>query len=226
MCDVITPIAMIVGAGTAVASAAAQADAAGDQRAYQGSLGRAQRKTFEQTVKSVKEDVGLQVDSLFAQRAQQIDAQRQELQNITRDSRLASAGYRAGTAEAGIMGKTVDQVHNQFEREVLEYQSAAARNITNMTVQVNREAQAIYSRGQSIINQGYPSPLPPAASVNMGLIAMQGITTGLNTYVGLSSAFRNPNPGSLPSGGTTGGTSSGYGSLGNYPPLNMGWPGQ
>lgn len=228
MCDIVSAtVGLIVGAGQAAAQGAAQSAAARDQNRYRAQLGKAGKKAYEENVASVKSDVGLQVETLYAQRIQQIDAQRQELQNITRDSRLASAGYRAGTAEAGIMGKTVDQVHSQFERDVLEFESAASRNITNMTVQVNREAQAIYSRGQSIINQGYPSPLPPPAKVNMGLIGMQGLLTGISVGTSLHGAFGSPGGGGGggdggggggAGGGTTGGGGGGWTSGGGKGP--------
>ena len=225
MCNPVAAIVgLAVGAGQAALQGSAQASAARDQNRYRARTAKAQQKAYEETLASVKSDVGLQVETLYAQRIQQIDAQRQELQNITRDSRLASAGYRAGTAEAGIMGKTVDQVHSQFERDVLEFESAASRNITNMTVQVNREAQAIYSRGQSIINQGYPSPLPPPANVNMGLIGMQGLLTGISVGTSLHGAFGSPGGGGGggggggAGGGTTGGGGGGWTSGGGKGP--------
>lgn len=209
-------VGVLVGAGQAAAQGAAQSSAAKAQNRHRANLGAAQNKAYEDTIASVRQDIGLQTDALFAQRSQQIDAQRQELQNITRDSRLASAGYRAMTAEAGITGKSVELVHSQFEREVMEYESAAARNVTNMTLQTNREAQAIYNRGQSMINQGYPPPLPPPANVNMGLIGMQGLLTGISVGTSLHSSFGNPNPGTTPpTGGGAGPTSSSTG-LGGF----------
>lgn len=219
MCDPVSAtVGVLVGAGQAAAQGAAQSAAARAQNRHRANLGAAQNKAYEDTIASVRQDIGLQTDALFAQRSQQIDAQRQELQNITRDSRLASSSYRAVTAEAGITGKSVEMVHSQFEREVMEYESAAARNVTNMTLQTNREAQAIYNRGQSMINQGYPAPLPPPANVNMGLIAMQGITTGISVGTSLRGAFGNPGGGGTPpppTGGGAGPTSSSTG-LGGF----------
>jgi hypothetical protein len=197
MCD---PVSAVVGVGMAAAQMAAQGHAqvkaAKAQNKYRSEMSVAQAKAYGETVESVRSDIGLQTDALFAQRMQQIDAQKQELQNITRDSRQASSSYRAITAETGVEGKTVDMVHQQFQRDVLEFESAAIRNISNMTAQVNREAQAIYSRGQNIINQGYPAPLPPPASVDWGTIAMSGISTGLSTGLTMYSAFKKPEVGS------------------------------
>lgn len=201
MCDPVSAtVGVLVGAGQAAAQGAAQSSAAKAQNRHRANLGAAQNKAYEDTIASVRQDIGLQTDALFAQRSQQIDAQRQELQNITRDSRLASSSYRAVTAEAGITGKSVEMVHSQFEREVMEYESAAARNVTNMTLQTNREAQAIYSRGQSTINQGYPPPLPPPANVDMLGIGMQGLITGISVGTSLHGAMKNPNPNPPPGG--------------------------
>lgn len=196
MCDPVSAtVGIIASAGSMAAQSAAQSRAARDQNRYRSDLSDAQNRAYEETVASVKEDIGLQTESLFAQYQQNVDAQKQQLQGISRDARLASGAYRALSAETGAEGRTVDLVHQQFERDVLEYESAAIRNITNMGMQINREAQAIYNRGQSIINQGYPSPLPPPARVDFGLIAMNSALTGLQTGIALNGAFKAPNPG-------------------------------
>lgn len=198
MCDPISAtVGVLVGAGNMVAQGQAASSAARAQNRYRSDLGKAQNEAYIQTVEGVTRDIGIQTEMLFAQRSQQIDAVKQELQNITRDSRQASSSYAAITAETGIEGRTVDLVHQQFERDVLEFESAAIRNISNMTAQTNREAQAIYSRGQSIINSGYPSPLPPPASVSMAPIIMNGISSGLQVGMMMNSAFGSPNPGML-----------------------------
>lgn len=198
-------------AGQMAAQGHAQAKAAKAQNKYRSEMSAAQAQSYKETVESVQKDIGLQTDALFAQRMQQIDAQKQELQNITRDSRQASSSYRTLTAETGVEGRTVDMVHQQFQRDVMEFESAAIRNISNMTAQVNREAQSIYSRGQSIINQGYPSPLPPPASVDWGSIVMGGISTGLNAGMTMYGAFKAPQVGQVGTGGTGGGSTLMFG---------------
>jgi len=201
MCD---PVSIAVGVATSAASAAAQSSAqskaAKDQNRYRAQLGQSQNEAYEKTVESVRRDIGIQTDTLVAQQQQNIDAQKQQLQGIGRDARQASSTMRAMGAAAGIEGRTVEMVHQQFEREVLEFESVAIRNISNMTAQINREAQSIYARGQSIINSGYPSPLPPPARVDFGLIAVNSAITGLQTGLALNGAFKNPNSGTV--GGT------------------------
>jgi len=202
MCNPVA-IGLAVTAGSMATQAAAQRSAANKQNRYRSALGAAQDTQFDKTVESVKRDIGLQTDALVAQRIQVIDQQKQELQNMTRDARQASASVQAATAESGVMGRSVDLLHQQFEREILDFQSAAERNISNYTAQLNREAQAIYSRGQSIINQGYPSPLPPPAGVNYGLIGMNSIMQGFNAGVSAyQSGFNTPPVGNA--GNTTG----------------------
>ena len=182
------------------AQSSAQASAARSQNKYRDELGKAENAKYAQTIESVKRDIGLQTDALMAQRIQQIDAQKQELQNITRDARNTSATFATASAEAGVEGRTVDIVHQQFEKDVMEFSSAASRNLSMYTSQINREVQAIYSRGQSIINQGYPSPLPPPAQVNYGLIAINAATAGLNAGLAANSAFGTPKVGTTGTG--------------------------
>ena len=221
MCNPIAVGVAVAGAQMA-AQSSAQASAARSQNKYRDELGKAENAKYAQTIESVKRDIGLQTEALMSQRIQQIDAQKQELQNMTRDARNSSATFSAYAAETGVEGRTVDLVHQQFEKDVLEFTSAATRNISMYTAQVNREAQSIYSRGQSIINSGYPSPLPPQAQVNYGLIGVQSLTSGLNAGFSAYSAFNNPNPGQLPQGSygsLSTPQSAGYGSLGAAPQL-------
>jgi Spy/CpxP family protein refolding chaperone len=191
MCD---PIAVGIGvaAASTAANSAASSSASRSQNRYLTSQGQAQDENYRRTVESVREDIGIQTDALMAQQIEAISAQKQQLQNITRDARSASAAYTASLAETGVSGRSVDQVHQQFEREVLEFESAASRNISNYTAQLNREATAIYNRGQSIINQGYPAPLPPYQKVNYGLIAFQGALQGLQSGMAYHSATKTP----------------------------------
>jgi hypothetical protein len=158
-------------------------------------MGAAAEKTYTQTVESVQKDIGLQVDALVAQRIQTIDAQKQELQNISREARANSSTMSAYAANQGVEGRSIDMVHQQFEADAMSFASAASRNISNYTAQINREAQAIYARGQSIINQGYPAPLPPPATVNYGLIAVNSAISGLNAGLAAHSAFTPPKTG-------------------------------
>lgn len=194
MCEP-TLIGLGVAAASTAANAAASSSAARQQNRYLTAQGQAQDENYRRTVEAVREDVGIQTDALMAQQVEAISAQKQQLQNITRDARSASSAYTAATAEMGVEGRSVEQVHQQFERGVLEFQSAATRNISNYTAQLNREARAIYNRGQSIINQGYPAPLPPYQSVNFGLIATQGAIAGLNAGLASYPAFNPPKTG-------------------------------
>ena len=197
MCNPLA-IGLAVGGASMVAQGASQSRAAKSQNRYLDAQSQAQADTFQKTVESVQRDVGLQTEALFAQRLETIAAQKQQLMNISRDARNASGRFAAQTAEAGVEGRTVNALHDQFEREVLDFASAANRNITNYTAQINREAQSIYSRGQSIINQGYPAPLPPYASVDYGLIGVNSAIAGLNAGMSAYSAFNTPNVGQLP----------------------------
>lgn len=207
---------LIVGGLSAGASVAGQASAASQQNKYLRSQGAAADENYRKTVESVQRDIGLQTDALMSQQMETIAQQKQQLQNISLDARAASSAYTALQAETGVEGRTVQMVHDQFDREVLNFSSAAQRNITNYTAQLNREASSIYARGQSIINSGYPAPLPPFQSINFANSILSGAVAGIGTGISAYAALRTPNVGSLPGG--TGGTSSAFGLQGSYQP--------
>lgn len=196
-------IGLAVSGVSMAAQSVAQRQAANSQNRYLTAQGKAQDENFRKTVESVREDIGIQTEALMAQQSEAVASQKQQLQNIVKDARQASSSFTALTAETGVEGRVVDMVHQQFERDVLDFESAAIRNISNYTNQVNREARAIYSRGQSIINQGYPSPLPPYQSVNYGLIAVQAATQGLQAGLASMEAFRTPTTGTAGFGSGT-----------------------
>ena len=202
MCEPVT-IGLVVGGATMAGQAAASSSASKQQNRYLDSQSQAQAETYAKTVESVTKDVNLQTETLFTQRLEMIAGQKQQLMNISRDARNASGRMATAVAEAGVEGRTVGMLHDQFEREVADFESAAIRNISNYTAQVNREAQAIYARGQSIINSGYPAPLPPYSSPNIGGAVLSVLTAGINAGIASYSAFGKPKVGTGMTGGGT-----------------------
>lgn len=190
MCGLVEA-AIGIGVANAAVGVASQAQAANEQNDYRRRLGISQNKAYQQNVEAVTRDVGLQVDQLARRDIEQANATQNELSNIARNVREASATTRTQQAAAGIEGVSAELLHLQFERDVAEFESTAMRNVRNFRNQSNMEAQAIYARGQSIINSGYPSPLPPAATINPLASVMNGITTGISVYGALSS-FQTP----------------------------------
>ena len=177
-------VAVAVGVGVASmgVNLAAQSQAAREQNRYRRSLGISQNRQFEQNAAAVIQDVGLQIDQLAKRDIETAAATRQELETISRNAREAGATVRTMTAAAGVEGRTVDTLHAQFARDVAEFESTAIRNITNFRAQSAMEARAIYARGQNAINNGYPNPLPPPATVNVATSIMSGISTGIGVY--------------------------------------------
>lgn len=206
MCDPTgISVGLIVGGLSAGASIAGQASAASQQNKYLRSQGAAADENYRKTVEAVQKDIGLQTDTLVAQQMETIAQQKQQLQNISLDARASSAAYRALQAETGVEGRTVQMVHDQFEREVLNFTSATTRNITNYTAQLNREAASIYARGQSIINSGYPAPLPPFQSINFASSLLSGAAAGIGSGLSAYGATGGtPNVGNTANTGGTG----------------------
>jgi O-acetyl-ADP-ribose deacetylase (regulator of RNase III) len=191
MCDFGIGVAVALGAASAAAQADAQNKAAKEQNAYRARLGVAGNKQYRENAEAVIRDVGSQVDQVVRQNIERSSAVRQELEGISRNAREAKATYTTVAASAGVEGRSVDLLHAQFDRDVMEFESAAARNLSNMRTQMGMEIQAIYARGQSAINGGYPAPLPPAANPSPWLPIINGITTGISTYGALQS-FQTP----------------------------------
>lgn len=191
MCDFGIGAAIAIGAASAAANASSQSQAAKAQNQYRRSLGISQNKQYEQNAAAVVRDVGLQIDQLAARDIEQAAATRLELEKVSRDAREAGATVRTMTAAAGIEGRTVDMLHAQFSRDIAEFESVSARNIRNFRSQSAMEAKAIYARGQNAINNGYPQPLPPVATVSPITSIMNGVSTGLAAY-GALSAFNAP----------------------------------
>jgi hypothetical protein len=192
MCTWELGVAAAIGAASSGAQLAAQNKAAKEQNAYRSRLGVSGNKQYLQNAESVIRDVGSQVDQTVRQNIERSSAVRQELEGISRNARQAKATATTVTAAAGVEGRSVDLLHAEFDRDVLEFESAAVRNLSNMRTQMGMEIQAIYARGQSAINGGYPAPLPPAANPSPWLPLINGVTTGISTYSALQS-FRTPN---------------------------------
>lgn len=186
MCGVVEA-AIGIGLASAGVNIGTQAAAAGEQNAYRKRLGISQKQAYKENAAAVIKDVGFQVDQLARRNIEQAAATETELQGIMRNVREATATSRTQVAAQGIEGRSIDFLHAQFERDVADFESTAMRNMKMMTNQSNAEAMAIYARGQTAINSGYPNPLPPAQTVNPLAGIMNGISTGLAVFGALRS---------------------------------------
>lgn len=213
----VTAASLAIGGASAGIGIAGQASAAKAQNQYRQQLGISQNERYAQTVASVQGDIQLQIGQLAQRKIEQNAAQQQELSNIAREAKAASSTTRTMQAAAGIEGVSVELLHQQFEQNLAAHQMTAKRNMDNFTRQTDMEARAIYARGQSIINSGYPQPLPPPATVNVGTSIMNGITTGLSVFGALQS-FRTPDGVGSGLGGSVKSSSSQSGLFPSKPP--------
>lgn len=207
----VTAAGLAVGGASMGLNIAGQSAAASAQNKYRQQLGIAQNAMYAETVESVNKDISLQIGQIAQRQIETTAATQTELSNVARDARTAAATTRTQQAAAGIEGVSVDLLNRQFEQSVAAQQSIAERSMANYTRQMGVEAQAIYARGQSVINSGYPQPLPPPATVNVGTSIMNGISTGLSVFGALQS-FRYPDGVGSGLGGVGGG---GGGTQGN-----------
>ena len=186
-----------IGAASIGVGVAGQVSAANQQNAYRQRLGISQNRQYLENAAAVTQDVGLQIDQLAQRDLEQSAATRLELDNAIRGARVASGTTAVQSASAGVEGRTVDLLHQQFARDVADFASTSGRNLMNFRAQASMEARAIYARGQSAINQGTPNPLPPVQTVNAAVPILQGITTGIGVYGTLRQSFGPP---TLPQG--------------------------
>lgn len=205
MCGVIeaTVASIVMAAASSAANIASQSQAARAQNSYNRRLGIAQNKQYEQNAAAVRQDVLMQTEMLARRNLEQRAATQNELQGISRNAQEASGTAAAAQAVAGVEGRSVDMLHAQFAREVAEYESVAARNIRSATIQANAEAQAIYARGQSAINNGYPPPLPPTQTINPLTSLLNGAATGISVASALNSFQTPQGVGTIANPGTT-----------------------
>lgn len=198
-------VAVSVGIGVASAGVgiASQASAASAQNRYRQSLGISQNKAYIQNAAAVIKDVGFQIDQLARRDIETTAAAQNTLQNKVREVREVSAAVRTQQAAAGVEGVSIDLLHQQFARDVAEFESTTMRSLKNFKAQSAAEAESIYARGQSAINSGYPSPLPPAQTVNPFASILNGITTGISVYGGLRGGGFGGGGGGGAAGGST-----------------------
>ena len=190
MCEPIS-IGLGIGAVASGVGIAAQNKAASEQNAYRKRLKVAGEQNYETNKEAVLKDVGLQIDQLGLRELQARAATRLELEGISRAARSASATSAVSFGRSGITGQSVSLLHQQFERDVLEHESAFTRTRENMAQQFSMDAQGIYARGESAINAGTPNPLPPVQTVSPATSIMNGISTGFSVYGALGS-FKTP----------------------------------
>jgi len=190
MCEPVS-IGLGVGAVAAGVGMAAQKNAADEQNAYRKRLKIAGQQNYENNKEAVIKDVGLQIDQLGLRELQARAAARLELEGIARAAKSASATSAVSFGRAGITGQSVNLLHQQFERDVLEHESAYVRTQDNMRQQFSMDAQGIYARGEAAINAGTPAPLPPVQTVSPATSIMNGISTGFSVYGSLGS-YRTP----------------------------------
>ena len=185
----------IIAAGVAIASTAvsiaAQKKAADEQNDYRKRLKISGQTSYEMNKDAVIKDVGLQIDQLGLRELQSRAAARLELEGISRAAKNASATSAVSFGRAGITGQSVNLLHQQFERDVLEHESAYTRTQDNLRQQFSMDAKGIYARGEAAINAGTPAPLPPVQTVSPATSIMNGISTGFSVYGALGS-FKAP----------------------------------
>lgn len=198
MCEPVSITAAIVGAASTAASISSQNSAYRQQAAYQNRLAKSQNEQFAKTIAEVRSDVGLQTDQLYANFGEQRKAMFMSVNNVAMDAMKAAAITETSAAASGVQGRTVDQAIREFETDFGNFAVSRLDELDARYKQMLVEAQSIRSRGQSIINQGVPQPLPPLQKPSPIPAILNGATTALSVASSLQS-LRGP-PGSFATG--------------------------
>jgi hypothetical protein len=75
---------------------------------------------------------------------------------------------------------------DEFERDFVNFESLKLQELDERYSQYNLEEQAVRNRGQSIINSGFPQPLPAIRGGNLLTPILQGATAGIGVAGALS----------------------------------------
>lgn len=204
MCDPLSITAAIVGVASSAASITSQNAAAQEQANYNNKLAKANNERFAQTVQEVRRDVGLQTDQLYDNLSEQRRAMLMQVNNVANDALKAAAVMETSYAAAGVEGRTVDQAIREFEVDFGNFAVSRIDELSSRYQQTVTEAMAIRNRGQSIINQGVPQPLPPVIMPSPIPAILNGATTAISVASSLQS-LRPPPGGFGLSSGATGG---------------------
>lgn len=187
MCDPLSITAAIVGVASSAATISSQNAAAQEQADYNNKLAKSNNERFAQTVQEVRRDVGLQTDQLYDNLGEQRKAMLMQVNNVANDALKAAAVMETSYAAAGVEGRTVDQAIREFEVDFSNFAVSRLDELDSRYRQTIIEAQAIRNRGQSVINQGVPQPLPPVIMPSPIPAILNGATTAISVASSLQS---------------------------------------
>jgi len=189
MCEATTIAvsSLAVGGATAAAGIVGQNEQYNDAVENRSRQAQYNAERFQQTVTETTRDVFQQIDTLRTQRDQVRQATYNQIRSIADDARKAIGVTRARNAERGVTGRSADAMIDEFERDFANFEDMKMTELSQRYNQYNLEEQAIRNRGQSIINSGYPQPLPSIRGGNPLVPILQGATAGLGVAGSLTS---------------------------------------
>lgn len=180
-------------AGLAVGGATAGAGIYGQQQEYDNAtansnnMARYGKERYMENAAATQKDVLQQTDTLY----QQLDQVRQQsfaqIQAVANDARKGQSVAIARNAERGVMGRSANAAIDEFERTFLEFENLRLTELKDKGAQTDLESLSIHNKGQSIINSGYPQPLPNIIKPSPIVPLLQGASAGLSVASSLSS---------------------------------------
>lgn len=189
MCEATTIAlsSLAVGGATAAAGIVGQNEAYGDAVEAQQRRASFEAERYQKLADETTRDVFQQIETLRTQADQVRQSVFSQIRAVAADARKATGVTRALAAERGVTGRSVEAQIEEFERDFADFENMRLTELKDRRRQYTLEEQAIYNRGQSIINSGYPQPLPPIRGGSPLVPLLQGATTGLSVAGSLAS---------------------------------------
>jgi hypothetical protein len=208
MCEptTIALTSLAVAGATTASGIVAQNEQYSDAMSNRSQAAKYGSERYQQAVTETTRDVAQQIDTLRIQRDQVRAATYNQIRSVADDARKAMGVTRARNAERGVKGRAADILVDEFERDFMNFEEMKLMELNERYNQYNLEEQAVRNRGQSIINSGYPQPLPSIRSGSPIVPILQGATAGLGVAGSLTSIA---NSDALKGLGTMGQTPSG-----------------
>ena len=161
MCDPMTIATTSLAVGSELAGASAQNKAAAAN----------QRNAMEALASTYRE--------MGFRQAEEMDAAQQQIAEASRQVRRTQGGVRAGAADAGVGGATMDALLATLEVEGSDYISSVRRNELMTVRQLQRQKSGAAIEAQNRIN-AMPGANPFITGLRMGSHVLGGIDRGIS----------------------------------------------
>lgn len=137
------------------------------------------RKDYRVATELTNDQVVQNYLSMAIRQNSEAEAANQRIQDISNQTKEAMGVARARAAQAGVSGKSVEAMLNEFERDQGVFTANELRSLQIQEANASVEAKSIYTRAQSSLFQARPAmtplenPLGAALRIGLGAYARE-----------------------------------------------------